>query len=67
MDEPAQQPTADEALTILEAARKAGHLPEGFIERELAVVRGEMGDKAKLASALDEEREAEESPKILSL
>ena len=42
MSKDPQKPTGEEALAILEAAQKAGHLPEGFIEEQLAVVRGEI-------------------------
>lgn len=58
-----QKPTGDEALAILEAAQKAGHLPEGFIEEQLAAVRGGIQDethsRVEAAGKVQEKRELE--------
>lgn len=42
MGEPARDLTREEALAIIEAAREAGHLPEGFVEERLAAMGGEI-------------------------
>lgn len=43
------EPTGPEAQEILKIARAAGHLPDGFVERELATMRGETADEVRAA------------------
>lgn len=63
------KPTGDEALAILEAAKEAGHLPEGFIEERLAAMRKETGEKATAVVAVESKKELapEEQQVLLSV
>ncbi|MBI5413666.1 DUF4256 domain-containing protein [Candidatus Peregrinibacteria bacterium] len=67
-----EKPTGSEALAILQAAQEAGHLPEGFIEQQLAAMRGETGEQALAAAHVDgapgkKELSPEESAKLLAI
>lgn len=42
---PRSEPTGPEAQALLKKAREAGHLPAGFVEKELAAMRKETGNK----------------------
>lgn len=55
---PPQEPTGQEAQALLEKARAAGHLPDGFVERELAAIRGKTGDDLRAAGHVQGEADA---------
>lgn len=50
---PRSEPTGSEAQALLKKARADGHLPEGFVERELAAMRGETGDEVRAAGRVE--------------
>lgn len=62
------KPTPAESALILKKAQREGVLPEGYVERELAAIRGVTGGQARTAAGIEGRKELspEESAKLLS-
>lgn len=61
------EPSRKELLQIIERAKESGHLPEDFVGRELAAIRGRTGEKALATSTIERKKELspEESARLL--